>query len=121
MSLRRRLTLSLLTILVLFAINVGTHFWGSFARSESMVAYRQAVEAAQLSTDLEQMLEDQRQQILVLATLRETTEDRLGDAEKTQARADLAAIRQRIDDLEKSIGELTDAAGIDPDVGEEKA
>ena len=27
----------------------------------------------------------------------------------------------RIDDLEKSIGELTDAAGIDPDVGEEKA
>ena len=28
---------------------------------------------------------------------------------------------QRIDDLEKSIGELTDAAGIDPDVGEEKA
>ena len=99
MSLRRRLTLSLLTILVLFAINVGTHFWGSFARSESMVAYRQAVEAAQLSTDLEQMLEDQRQQILVLATLRETTEDRLGDAEKTQARADLAAIRQRIDDL----------------------
>ena len=28
---------------------------------------------------------------------------------------------QRIDDLEKSIGELTDAAGIAPDVGEEKA
>ena len=28
---------------------------------------------------------------------------------------------QRIDDLEKSIGELTDAVGIDPDVGEEKA
>ena len=28
---------------------------------------------------------------------------------------------QRIDDLERSIGELTDAAGIDPDVGEKKA
>ncbi|MHA7815628.1 MAG: sensor histidine kinase [Pseudohaliea sp.] len=99
MSLRRRLTLSLLAILVLFAINVGTHFWGSYARSESMVAYRQAVEAAQLSTDLEQMLEEQRQQILVLATLRETTDDRLGDAEKSQESADLAAIRQRIEDL----------------------
>ncbi len=42
MSLRRRLILSLFTILVLFAINVGTHFWGSFARGESMVAYRDA-------------------------------------------------------------------------------
>ncbi len=40
MSLRRRLTLSLVTILILFAINVGTHFWGSFARNESMIAYR---------------------------------------------------------------------------------
>ncbi|KGE05027.1 sensor histidine kinase [Pseudohaliea rubra] len=99
MSLRRRLILSLLTILVLFAINVGTHFWGSFARSESMVAYRQAVEASQLTTELEQLLEDQRQQILVLATLRETTEDRLGDEEKSREQADLAAIRQRIENL----------------------
>ena len=75
MSLRRRLTLSLFTILVLFAINVGTHFWGSFARSESMVAYRQAVSAGQLSGDLAKELEDQRQKILVLSTLRENTDD----------------------------------------------
>jgi two-component system cell cycle response regulator DivK len=52
MSLRRRLTLSLFTILVLFAINVGTHFWGSYARSESMVAYRQSVSAGQVSGEL---------------------------------------------------------------------
>ena len=70
MSLRRRLTLSLFTILVLFAINVGTHFWGSYARSESMVAYRQAVSAGQLTGELAKQLEDQRQKILVLATLR---------------------------------------------------
>ena len=99
MSLRRRLTLSLFTILVLFAINVGTHFWGSFARSESMVAYRQAVEAAQLSTELEQMLNDQRQQILVLATLRETTDDRLEDSERERAVADIGMIRERIRNL----------------------
>jgi len=99
MSLRRRLTLSLLTILVLFAINVGTHFWGSFARSESMVAYRQAVEAARLSTELEQLLEDRRQQVLVLATLRETTDDRLDDRETSREQAELAAIRQRIESL----------------------
>ena len=38
MSLRRQLTLSLVTILILFAVNVGTHFWGSYARNESMEA-----------------------------------------------------------------------------------
>jgi hypothetical protein len=75
MSLRRRLTLSLFTILVLFAINVGTHFWGSYARSESMVAYRQAVSAGQLSDELAKQLEDQRQKILVLSTLRDNTDD----------------------------------------------
>ena len=57
MSLRRRLTLSLITILILFAINVGTHFWGSYARHESMIAYRNSVTATQLSTELEQLLE----------------------------------------------------------------
>ena len=77
MSLRRQLTLSLITILLLFAINVGTHFWGSHARNESMDAYRNSVDAAKLSTEVEQLLEDQRQKILILAALRDTTEDQL--------------------------------------------
>jgi signal transduction histidine kinase len=96
MSLRRRLTLSLVAILVLFSINVGTHFWGSYARRESMVAYRDAVTAAQLSTELEQILEDQWQQIRVLATLRETTEDRLEPAEQQRAIDSIEAIRSRV-------------------------
>ena len=108
MSLRRRLILSLFTILVLFAINVGTHFWGSFARSESMVAYRDAVTAAQLSEQLEQQLDDQRQQILVLATLRDTTEDQLDAEELAQAEQDIRSIRGNISEL----GELS------PDVTE---
>ncbi len=99
MSLRRRLTLSLVTILVLFAINVGTHFWGSYARHESMIAYRNSVTATQLSTELEQLLEDQRQQTLVLSTLRETTEDQLEEDELEQAEADLSAINGKIQDL----------------------
>jgi signal transduction histidine kinase len=109
MSLRRRLTLSLLVILVLFAVNVGTHFWGSYARSESMVAYRQAVDASRLSTELERLLEDQQQQILVLATLRETTDDRLGADERAQEVADIAAIRERIaalGDLSRDVTQL---------------
>ena len=109
MSLRRRLTLSLVTILVLFAGNVGTHFWGSYARNQSMAAYRTSVNAAQLSTEVEQLLEDQWKQILVLETLRETTEDQLDDDELAQAEEDIADIInkiQRLGKLSHSITEL---------------
>ena len=77
MSLSRRLTLSLLAILLIFSLNVGTHFWGSFARIESMNAYRSSVSAQQLTTAIGGQLEEQRKQIRVLATLRDTTQDRL--------------------------------------------
>jgi len=108
MSLRRRLTLSLVTILLLFAINVGTHFWGSYARNESMAAYRDSVSAAQLSTEIEQALEEQRQQILVLATLRETTEDQLDAAEIERAQATIAGITGRIQKLGRLSHSLTE-------------
>ncbi|MFV0278392.1 MAG: ATP-binding protein [Parahaliea sp.] len=101
MSLRRRLTLSLFTILILFAANVGTHFWGSYARNESMIAYRNSVNAAQLSTEAGQELDNQRQQILVLATLRETTQDQLEPEELTRSESDIAAIRRKIRQLGK--------------------
>lgn len=99
MSLRRRLTLSLITILLLFAINVGTHLWGSLARSESMIAYRSSVTAAQISTEIEQLLEDQRKQILVLATLRDTTADQLDAAELEQAEDAIVTIIGKIQTL----------------------
>ena len=101
MSLRRQLTLSLVTILMLFAVNVGTHFWGSYARNESMIAYRNSVTAAQLSTEVEQLLEDQRKQILILATLRDTTEDQLDDAELQRAEDAIVTINARIQELGK--------------------
>ena len=99
MSLRRRLTLSLFTILILFAINVGTHFWGSYARNESMVAYRNSVTAAQLSAEVEQLLNDQRQQTQVLATLRDTTEDQLDEDELNQAVTQINTIRSKVSQL----------------------
>jgi len=103
MSLRRRLTLSLVTILVLFAVNVGTHFWGSYARNESMIAYRNSVTAAQLSTEVEQLLNDQRQQTLVLSTLRDTTSDQLDSEEFEKARRQVEAIGDKI----AMLGELS--------------
>ena len=107
MSLRRRLTLSLVTILILFAVNVGTHFWGSYARNESMIAYRNSVTAAQLSTEIEQLLNDQRQQILVLSTLRDTTEDQLDRQELRQAESELQEISQKIVQLGDLSHEVT--------------
>ncbi|MEM1113834.1 MAG: HAMP domain-containing sensor histidine kinase [Pseudomonadota bacterium] len=106
MSLRRRLTLSLVAILVLFSLNVGTHFWGSLSRSESMVAYRDSVLASQLSSEVEQLLEDQRQQILVLSTLRDSTADQLDTQEMQQAEAELRTIAARI----RNLGELSPEA-----------
>jgi len=108
MSLRRRLTLSLVTILVLFAGNVGTHFWGSYARNQSMIAYRNSVDAAQLSTEVEQLLEDQRQQILVLATLRESTEDQLDEDELRQAEQQISGIINKIEKLGKLSHSVTE-------------
>ncbi|MBE9540355.1 MAG: HAMP domain-containing histidine kinase [Proteobacteria bacterium] len=96
MSLRRRLILSLCTILILFSVNVGTHFWGSYARNESMIAYRMSVTASQLATELEQLLENQRKQFQVLALLRETTEEPLDSKELQQAEDDIGKIALKI-------------------------
>ena len=107
MSLRRRLTLSLITILILFAINVGTHFWGSFARNESMEAYRNSVTAARLSTEVEGLLNDQRQTILVLSTIRANAGDQLDDDETKQAWKQIDDIRLRIQQLGKLSHDVT--------------
>jgi len=95
-SLRARLYLFSGAILTLFVINVATHFWGSFARNESLLAYRDAAAATQVVNDLEQGLEAARQQVLVLATLRETTEEPLDEAEKTAALEDLQTLQRRL-------------------------
>ncbi len=108
LSLRARLYLFSAAILTLFAVNVATHVWGSFARSESLVAYRDAVTASQLITDLEQSLESNRQQVLVLATLRETTEAPLDAPERQAAVQELDNIGLRLRRLGALGGEGTE-------------
>ena len=99
LSLRGRLYLFSGAILILFAINVGTSLWGSFARNESLIAYQEAVTAAQLTAELEQNLQNKRQQVLVLATLRETTDEPLDATALGQAFADLEIITERLRQL----------------------
>ena len=107
MSLSRRLTLSLVAILLIFSLNVGTHFWGSFARTESMNAYRESVNAQQLATAVGLELEEQRKQIRVLAALRETTEDRLSDQDRSQAEDNIRAINEAVTRLGATTHEVT--------------
>jgi len=99
LSLRVRLYLFSGAILILFGLNVGTSLWGSFARNESSLAYQEAVAAAQLTAELEQNLQTKRQQVLVLATLRETSVDPLDDSAIAQALADLDIISTRLRQL----------------------
>lgn len=96
LSLRARLYLFSGAILTLFAVNVSTHLWGSLARTESLVAYRDTVNAAQLTDDLQQSLEAARQQILVLSTLRETTEEPLDTSERDSALSELQDIDAKV-------------------------
>ncbi len=98
MSLRKRLTFSLLAILILFAINVLTHFWGSYARSESMVAYREAIYATQISRELERLLDAQQQATQELAIFR-TTGQSLGQAERNLAEENVNNILNKILEL----------------------
>jgi len=98
MSLRKRLTFSLLAILILFAINVLTHFWGSYARSESMVAYREAIYATQISQELERLLDTQQQATQELAIFR-TTGQSLGQAERDLADENVNKILNKILEL----------------------
>lgn len=99
MSLRRRLTLSLLAILGMLSINVGTHFWGSYARQESMNSFRDSVSARQLALSIHELLQDQRKQVLILATLKETTEDRLSENDLQNAKNNIQKIAVRTQEL----------------------
>jgi signal transduction histidine kinase len=106
-SLSRRLTLSLLAILLIFSLNVGTHFWGSFARTESMTAYRRSVSAQQLTTSISQQLEEQRKRILVLATLRETADDTLSEEDRNQGETSIEGISSAIHQLGNTTHDVT--------------
>ena len=101
MSLRRRLTLSLLAILLMLSVNVGTHFWGSYARQQSMNAFRDSVSARQLALSIHEMIQDQRKQVLILAALKETTDEKLSEIDLQNANNQIQEITKKIQGLGK--------------------
>lgn len=95
LGLRGRLYLASGSIMLLFAFNVGTHLWGSYARSESVLAYRDATEATTLVRNIEQGLATENQRVQVLAALRETNAP-IGATQREQANAELTAISDQL-------------------------
>jgi hypothetical protein len=103
LGLRARLYLASASILMLFAFNVATHLWGSYARSESVLAYRIATEATGLVRGIQQGLATEHQRVQVLAALRETNAP-IRATQRDQANAELTSIADQL----RALGGLSD-------------
>ncbi|MDC6459962.1 HAMP domain-containing sensor histidine kinase [Luminiphilus sp.] len=103
LGLQARLYLASASIVMLFAFNVATHLWGSYARSESVLAYRNATEATALVQSIQQGLTTEHQRVQVLAALRETNAP-IRSTQRDQANAELTAISDQL----RGLGGLSD-------------
>ncbi|MEM7482358.1 MAG: response regulator [Acidobacteriota bacterium] len=90
MTIREKLSLSLLVILVLFALNIAIYFWGNFKRDASILELRGAVDRQLALVAIEQDLADRRQEVAVFSTLLIDAEDALLQP------AQVAEVRERI-------------------------
>ena len=99
MSLRERLTLSIITILILFSINVGTDSWSNNTRKVNMIELQQSVSGQLLAINIRQNLEDLHKAILLLGSLRNTLQESLTPQEIGQALSELSALQADIQEL----------------------
>ncbi len=107
MSLRERLILSIITILVLFSINVGTDYWGNNTRNASLMKLRQAVTGQLQASTVRQKLDDLHKGILLLSSLRLTLNEKLTAPEILQAKSDIKSAQIEVQQLGLTILEST--------------
>jgi signal transduction histidine kinase/DNA-binding response OmpR family regulator len=106
MSIRRRLLLSFLVILVLFGVNIAVYFDGNGKRTESFQEQSSAYRRLTLVLDIQKDLDKERSRVTQLATLK-AAGVRLEETQVTKRLIDL-------DDLGKDFADLTrGAAEID--------
>jgi signal transduction histidine kinase len=99
MSLRERLTFSIITILVLFSINIGTDSWSNGKRNASLVQLRQAVSAQIQASVIKQNLENLHKAVLLLGSLRNTLDENLTPQEIAQALSEISTLRADMQEL----------------------
>ena len=103
MSLRERLTFSIVIILILFSINVGTDSWSNNARNASLIQLRQAVTGQLQASALKQKIDDLHKAILLLSSLRTTLNETLTPEETAQALDETIALQAEMERLESTI------------------
>src|SRR5439155_5039020 len=100
MTIRRRLSLSFLLILLLFALNLIIYFWGNQRRQATVEALRQAVLRQALISGLNQNLNDLQKQVTLLSQL--ATEANTAAADP----ADVAQFDRQLQNVDRQISEL---------------
>ncbi|MGK0498875.1 MAG: signal transduction histidine kinase/DNA-binding response OmpR family regulator [Oceanicoccus sp.] len=99
MNLRERLTLSIITILILFSINVGTDSWSNSTRNASLIQLRLAVTGQLQASAVKQHLDDLHKAILLLSSLRSTLNESLTQQETDQALDEISALKIELQQL----------------------
>lgn len=107
MTLRRRLSLSILTILVLLSINLGTYLWGNYARSEAINSLRYATDRQLLASSIKQELDTLARHANILVQFPEDTAPSLMKSERDEALKSLRKIEENILKIEALIVDHT--------------
>lgn len=99
MNLGKRISYSLLLILLFFAINSFTYYWGNSERSEGLEALQLAIGAQLRAHETKQLLENKNDDLRVLQALKETTGDMLARDELSRASAGIDTIAATVGSL----------------------
>jgi signal transduction histidine kinase/DNA-binding response OmpR family regulator len=99
MTLRERLSLSIILILILFSINVATDTWSHQKRDSSMSKLRQAVSGQLQGSIIKENIADLHKAVLLLSSLRSTLGETLTQQETSQALKEISALHASIKQL----------------------
>jgi len=100
MTIRQRLAISFLSILALFAVNLGVYFWSSRARDRSVEELRRALDRQLLLASIGQRIGDLKKQV-------ELTQQVTPETSKTGIRAEeIASFRRQVDDTARLAAQL---------------
>jgi signal transduction histidine kinase/DNA-binding response OmpR family regulator len=107
MTLARRLTILIFSVLALFAIDVITFSIGNRSVRESLDAVSDAVRGQVNAGEFRQRSEALHKQLLVLLTLRESAGQGISAAEDARARAEIGALRETVTRMERNTGDAS--------------
>jgi signal transduction histidine kinase len=107
MTIRRRLTLSFLAILVLFALNLVIYFWGNRKRQATVEDLRRAISRQALIATIRQNLSDVQKQVTLLSQI--ATDTGVTPAPGAGAGpGDVSQFGSQLEAIDRTVGEFQD-------------